>query len=56
MDIFIYEPEICSNNKLYIDLVSSNYKGEVFVIGNALYPCDFDEAIKMAYYVSKNLY
>ena len=55
MDMFIYEPEIYSNNKLFIDLVSSKYKGQIFSIGNSLYPCDFEECIKTAFFVAKNL-
>lgn len=55
LDLFIYEPDICSNNKLYIDIVSSKYFGEVFSVGNSLMPCDFKDCIKMAYFVAKNL-
>lgn len=54
-DLFIYEPEITENNKLYYDIVASGYKGEVYMIGNALQICDDAECIKSAYYVAKNL-
>lgn len=54
-DCFIYEPDLISNNKLYYDIVSSGYKGEVYMIGNALKICDDAECIKSAYYVAKNL-
>ena len=55
MDLYIYEPEIYSNNKIYIDLVNSKFDGEIFMIGNALYPCEIDECIKSAYFVAKNI-
>ena len=55
MDMFIYEPEIYSNNKIYIDIVSSKFKGKVYSIGNALYPCEIDECIKTAFFVAKNI-
>lgn len=54
-DLFVYEPEIIENNKLYYDIVASGYKGEVYMIGNALQICDDAECIKSAYYVAKNL-
>lgn len=54
-DLFVYEPEIKENNKLYYDIVASGYKGELYMIGNALQICDNAECIKSAYYVAKNL-
>ncbi|MBQ4542354.1 MAG: NAD(P)-binding protein [Clostridia bacterium] len=54
-DCFVYEPDLTSNNKLYYDIVSSSYKGEVYMIGNALKICDDAECIKSAYFVAKNL-
>jgi len=55
MDIFINEPTLKSNNKLYYEIVNSNFDGKVFMIGNALYPCDLSESIKTAFFVSKNI-
>ena len=54
-DCFVYEPELTENNKLYYDIVSSGYTGEVYMIGNALKICDDAECIKSAYFVAKNL-
>ena len=54
-DILIYEPEVYSNNRLYYELVSSKYDGKLFMIGNALYPSDFSESIKTAFFVAKNI-
>lgn len=54
-DLFIYEPEITENNKLYYDIVSSGYNGEVYMIGNALQICSDADCVKSAYYVAKNL-
>ncbi len=54
-DLFIYEPEIYENNKVYYDIVSSGYTGEVYMIGNSLKICNDAEAIKSAYFVAKNL-
>lgn len=54
-DIFIYEPKITPNNSLYHKIISSGYPGEVFVVGNALENSTFDEVIKSAYFVAKNL-
>ena len=54
-DLFIYEPELYSNNKLYYDLVTNKFPGELYLIGNALQISTLDEDIKSAYYVAKNL-
>lgn len=55
LDTYIYEPELVSNNKLYIDFVVSKFPGEIFMVGNALYPCNFRECISSAYFVCKNI-
>lgn len=55
LDLFIYEPDSYSNNTLFYKLVNSNYNGSLFMIGNALYPCDLAECVKTAYYVAKNI-
>ena len=54
-DCFVYEPDLTSNNKLYYDIVSSGYTGELYMIGNALKICDDAECVKSAYFVAKNL-
>lgn len=54
-DLLIYEPEICPNNKLYYDIVKSGYKGEVYMVGNALEIGDMANDIESAYFVGKNL-
>ena len=55
-DLLIYEPEIYSNNRLYYDLVKDGFKGEIYLIGNALSIGDMNDDIKSAYYVAKNLW
>ena len=54
-DYLIYEPEITPNNKLYADLVNSKYKGELYLIGNALENSNFADTIKSGFFVGKNL-
>lgn len=54
-DLFIYEPDIIPNNKLYYDFVSSGYKGELFLIGQALENGDLANDIESGYYVGKNI-
>jgi hypothetical protein len=55
MDLFIYEPELVPNNKLFYDIVSSGYTGKVFMIGNALQISDMSDIINSAFFVAKNL-
>ena len=54
-DLLVYEPELIPNNKLYLDLVNKKYKGELYLVGNALEISSLDEIIKSAYFVGKNL-
>lgn len=54
-DLLIYEPDITPNNKLYAEIVKLNYRGEVYLIGNALENCELSEIIKSGYFVGKNL-
>lgn len=54
-DYLIYEPELTPNNKLFIDIVNKKYKGEVYLIGNALEISDLADSIKSGYFVGKNL-
>ena len=56
MDMFVYEPQTIPNNKLYYDIVTSGYKGEVYLIGNALQIGDIGDDIKSAFYVGKNIW
>ena len=56
MDLFVYEPQMIPNNKLYYDIVTSGYKGEVYLIGNALQLGDIGDDIKSAFYVGKNIW
>ena len=55
IDLFIYEPEIYSNNRLYYELVNAGYTGQLYLIGNALQPLGMYDDIKSAYFVAKNL-
>lgn len=54
-DMFIYEPEIYPNNKLFYDLVKFGYPGELFMVGNALDIMDLADIIKSAYFVGNNI-
>ncbi len=54
-DMFIYEPDIYPNNKLYYELVKKNFKGELYLVGNAMQEMDLAESIKTAYFVGNNI-
>lgn len=54
-DLLVYEPDIIPNNKLFAEIVNSNYRGEVYMIGNALENCELADIIKSGYFVGKNL-
>jgi len=54
-DLFIYDPEVVSNNKLYYEIVKSGYLGEIYLVGDALQISNLDEEIKSAYFVGNNL-
>lgn len=54
-DLLIYEPDIYPNNTLYVDIVNNYYRGEVYLIGNALENSDLNGCIKSGYFVGKNL-
>lgn len=54
-DLFIYEPYLVSNNKLYYDLVKNRYPGKVYLIGDALEVGDLEHSIKTGFYVGKNI-
>lgn len=55
MDMFIYEPELYSNNKLFYDIVSLGYSAQVYLIGNALTVSGLWDCVKSAYFAAKNL-
>ncbi len=54
-DLFIYEPELYSNNKLYYDLVKAGYGGELFMVGNALEISSLKNDIYSAFFVANNI-
>ena len=54
-ELFIFEPELVPNNKLYIDLVKNRFKGKVYLIGDALEVGGLDNAVRTGYYVGKNI-
>ena len=54
-NLFIYEPDLVSNNKLYYDLVKNRYPGKVYLIGDALEVGDLEHSIKTGFYVGKNI-
>ncbi len=55
LDLFVYEPELYSNNRLYYELAKAGFAGELYMIGNALTVSDMENDIKNAFYVAKNL-
>lgn len=54
-DLFVYEPEIYSNNRLYYDLVKDGFSGELYMIGNALETGTMLDDIKSAFFVANNI-
>lgn len=54
-DLLIYEPELYSNNKLFYELVSNMFEGELYMVGSAFQISSLAEDIKSAYFVAKNL-
>ena len=55
LDLFVYEPELYSNNKLYYDLVKNGFEGELFLVGDALEVAGLLNNIKSAFFVGKNI-
>lgn len=55
LDLFVYEPDLSENNKLYYELVVDGFQGELYMIGSALKVSDLSSDIKSAYFVAKNL-
>lgn len=53
--LFIYDPEIISNNKLFYEIVKSGYMGEIYMIGDALEVANLSDEIKSAYFVGNNI-
>ena len=53
--LFIYEPELSPNNKLYYDLIKNKFKGQVYLIGDALEIGDLDHAVKTGFFVGNNI-
>lgn len=54
-DIFIYEPDTRPNNKLYIELVTTKFRGNLFSVGSCLCPSDYYDCISSAFFVSQNI-
>jgi len=54
-ELFIYEPELVPNNKLFYELVKNRFKGNVYLIGNALEIGDLYNDIHTGFYVGKNI-
>ena len=54
-DLFVYEPELYSNNRLYYDLVKSGFDGELFMVGSALEIGSLSNDIHSAFFVSNNI-
>lgn len=54
-DLFVYEPELYSNNRLYYDLVKSGFDGELFMVGSALEIGSLSNDIHSAFFVANNI-
>lgn len=54
-NLFIYDPDLISNNKIFYEIVKSGYKGEMFMVGDALEVSDLCDEIKSAYFVGNNI-
>lgn len=54
-NLFIYEPELVPNNKLYYDLVKNKFSGQVYLIGDALEVGDLEHSIKTGFFVGNNI-
>ncbi len=54
-DIFIYEPDLYPNNKLYYELIKNDYYGELFLVGNALEVGGLADDIHSAFFVANNI-
>ena len=54
-NLFIYDPEIISNNRLFYDIIKSGYKGEVYMVGDALEVSNLADEIKSAFFVGNNI-
>lgn len=54
-DLFIYDPKVISNNRLFYDCVVSNYSGKLFMIGDCLKISSLSDEIKSAYFVANNI-
>lgn len=53
-DLFIYEPELYPNNKLFYEIVKARFAGEVYLIGNALEISPLSKVISSSFYATKN--
>lgn len=54
-ELFVYEPNLSPNNKLYYEFVKNGFKGEIYMIGNALKIGSMYDDILSGFYVGKNI-
>ncbi len=54
-NVFVYDPDVLPNNRLFYDIVAQGFKGEVYMVGDALETGGFDGEIKSAYFVGNNV-
>ncbi len=54
-DLFVYEPNLVSNNKFYYDAATENFKGELYMVGNSLAIGSMYDDIKTGFFVGKNI-
>ncbi len=54
-NLFVYDPDIMPNNKLFYDIVTNGFLGEIYMVGDALEISNLTSEIKTAYFVGNNV-
>lgn len=54
-NLFIYDPDVVPNNRIFVDIVKNGYMGEIYMVGDCLEISDLSEEIKSAYFVGNNV-
>ncbi len=54
-NLFIYDPDLAENNRLFYDIVKSGYLGEIYMVGDALKVSDLLHEVRTGYFVGNNI-
>jgi len=54
-NLFIYDPDLAENNRLFYDIVKSGYMGELYMVGDALKVSDLLHEVQTGYFVGNNV-